>query len=38
MEEQGMSSKEVIRLIEWLKKEGYTDEQILECIVYIANK
>ena len=36
MEEKEMNSKEVIRLIEWLKQNGFTDEQILECIVYIA--
>ena len=36
MEEKEMNSKEVIRLIEWLKNKGYSDEQILECIVYIA--
>ena len=36
MEEKEMNSKEVIRLMEWLKQNGFTDEQILECIVYIA--
>lgn len=30
-----MTSKEVVNLIDWLKKQGMTAEQILECIEYI---
>ena len=35
MEDKGMNSKEVIRLIEWLKQKGFSDEEILDCICYI---
>ena len=30
-----MTSKEVVNLIDWLKSQGLTAEQILECIEYI---
>ena len=30
-----MTSKEVVNLIEWLKKQGLTPEQIIECIEYV---
>lgn len=32
-----MSSKQTIRLIEWLKKEGYTLDEIMTALKYIAN-
>ena len=28
-------SKEVTRLIEWLRAKGFSAEQILDCIVYV---
>ncbi len=31
-----MTSKEIIRLIEWLRQQGYTEKQIVECIEYIS--
>ena len=30
-----MTSKEVVNLIDWLKKQGMPADQILECIEYI---
>ena len=30
-----MQDKHIQRLIEWLKSQGYTEKQILECIEYI---
>lgn len=30
-----MTSKEVVNLIDWLKKQGLDAEKILECIEYI---
>lgn len=30
-----MTSRQTVRLIEWLKKQGFTDEQIVECLEYI---
>lgn len=30
-----MTIKEVVNLIDWMKKQGLTAEQILECIEYI---
>jgi DNA-binding transcriptional regulator YhcF (GntR family) len=32
-----MTVKEIARLIDWLKSQGFTAEQINECIKYIAN-
>lgn len=31
-----MRSKEILRLIEWLKAQGFTDTQIVDCIEYIS--
>ncbi len=31
-----MTTKEVDRLADWLKANGHTDEEILQCIKYIA--
>lgn len=31
-----MTSKEIARLIEWLKSKGYSPETIIECIEYIS--
>lgn len=31
-----MTATEMARLAEWLKKKGLTDEEIIECINYIA--
>ena len=28
-------SKEVARLIEWLRAKGFSEEEILDCIVYV---
>ena len=28
-------SKEVTRLIEWLRAKGFSEEQILDCIAYV---
>ena len=33
-----MADKNIIRLIEWLIKKGYTDEEIVEALIYIAGK
>lgn len=30
-----MPDKHIQRLIEWLKEQGFSDEQILECIKFI---
>lgn len=30
-----MTSRQTVRLIEWLKKQGFTDEQIVKCLEYI---
>ena len=32
---EDMESKTVARLIEWLKKHGHTDSEIVECIEFI---
>lgn len=32
---EGMSENQTRRLIEWLKAQGMTAEQIIECLVYI---
>ncbi len=31
-----MTTKEVDRLADWLRANGHTDEEILQCIKYIA--
>lgn len=31
-----MSTKELDRLADWLKAQGFTPEKVLECIKYIA--
>ncbi len=28
-------SKEIARLIEWLRVKGFSEEQILDCIAYV---
>lgn len=33
--EEMMTSRQTVRLIEWLKKQGFTDEQIVKCLEYI---
>lgn len=33
-----MTTKEISRMVEWLKKKGFTAEEILNCIDYIANR
>lgn len=30
-----MTAKQTIKLIEWLKAQGMTDEQIVKCLEYI---
>lgn len=30
-----MTAAQTLRLIEWLKANGFTDKQIVECIEYI---
>lgn len=30
-----MTSRQTVRLIEWLRAQGFTEEQILQCIEYI---
>lgn len=32
-----MTTKEIARLIDWLKAQGFTAEQANDCIQYIAN-
>ena len=34
-EMENMSSAQTIRLIEWLRLQGFTEAQIVECIEYI---
>jgi hypothetical protein len=33
-----MTENQTVRLIEWLKENGHTDEQIVECLTYINKK
>ena len=33
--QEGDFSKEVTRLIEWLRAKGFSAEQILDCIAYV---
>lgn len=35
--ESELTLKEISRLIDWLKAQGFTSEKINECIQYIAN-
>ena len=35
---EGMTENQTKRLIEWLKAQGHTPEQIVECIEYINTK
>ncbi len=30
-----MTASQLLRLIEWLKANGFTEKQIIECIEYI---
>ena len=30
-----MTARLTVRLIEWLKKQGFTNEKIIECLEYI---
>jgi hypothetical protein len=31
-----MTVKQIARLIEWLKANGFTEKQIIECIEYLS--
>ncbi len=33
-----MTENQTVRLIEWLKEKGLTDEEIVECLTYINKK
>lgn len=33
-----MTTKEISRMVEWLKNKGITAEEILNCIDYIADR
>ncbi len=30
-----MTASQIVRLIEWLRSNGFTEKQIVECIEYI---
>lgn len=30
-----MTARQTVKLIEWLRAQGFTEEQILKCIEYI---
>lgn len=30
-----MTARQTVRLIEWLREQGFTSEQIIECLEYI---
>jgi len=32
---QELTAKQTVRLIEWLRSKGFTEEQIVECIEHI---
>lgn len=32
---EDMTVKQIARLIEWLKANGFTDQQIIDCIEYL---
>ena len=32
---EDMTSRQTVRLIEWLRQQGFTEEQIVKCIEYI---
>jgi hypothetical protein len=34
-EMDGMTARQTVRLIEWLRANGFTESQIVECIEYI---
>lgn len=34
-EMEDMTVKQIARLIEWLKANGFTDQQIIDCIEYL---
>lgn len=34
--EQSMTAQEMDRLSQWLKAQGHTAEEVLECLAYIA--
>lgn len=34
--DEEMTSKEIARLIEWLKSKGHSPETIIECLEYIS--
>lgn len=36
--ECGMTAKETVRLIDWLKANGHTDAEATDCIKYIAGE
>lgn len=33
-----MTSTEINRLIEWLRQKGFSDSEIIECIIYLERK
>jgi len=33
--EEGMTANQTLRLIEWLKANGFNDAKIVECLEYI---
>lgn len=33
-----MQLKQIVRLIEWLKSKGMTEEEVYECLEYVANE
>lgn len=36
--QEPMTESQTVRLVEWLKDNGMTDSQIVECITYINKK
>lgn len=32
MNEMAMTAREILNLIDWLRKEGYGDDKVVECI------
>ena len=33
-----MTAKELLNLIDWLRKQGYEDEKIVECLEFVEGK
>ncbi len=36
--EEGMTANQTLKLIEWLKANGFDDSKIVECLTYINGK